>query len=194
MAWLLMLFDLIWPFFLVLTPLVFFHELGHYLVARRCGVKIDIFSIGFGPEIFGWNDKAGTRWKFCWIPLGGYVKMHGDEDVSSRPTTKGPKKIDTLTMQSKTPLQRIAISLAGPFANYVLAVVCFTLVFMMRGVEVYDPVIQAPVEGSPAAEVGLRTEDRFWPSMIAPSRILTMLLRSFRRLRGMICFCASRER
>lgn len=160
MDWLLTLLGFIWPFLLVLTPLVFFHELGHYWVARWCGVKIDVFSIGFGPEIFGWNDRAGTRWKFCWIPLGGYVKMHGDEDVSSRPTTKNPPKIDTGTMQSRTPLQRIAISLAGPFANYVLAVVCFFFVFMVRGLETYDSVILEPVAGSPAAEVGLRVNDK----------------------------------
>ena len=67
------------PFLLMITPIVFFHELGHFLVARACGVRIETFSIGFGPEIFGWHDRAGTRWKVAWIPLGGYVKMHGQE-------------------------------------------------------------------------------------------------------------------
>src|SRR5579859_6042168 len=74
------------PFLVVLTVLVFVHELGHYLVARWNGVRIEVFSIGFGPEIFGWNDRAGTRWKVSAIPLGGYVKMFGDSDASSAPS------------------------------------------------------------------------------------------------------------
>src|SRR6185437_14739235 len=73
-------------FLIVLTVLVFVHELGHYLVARRNGVKIEAFSLGFGPELFGWNDRAGTRWKLSLIPLGGYVKMFGDSDASSLPS------------------------------------------------------------------------------------------------------------
>src|ERR1700722_1241576 len=75
------------PFLVVLTVLVFVHELGHYLVARRNGVRIEVFSIGFGPEIFGWFDRAGTRWKLSAIPLGGYVKMFGDSDASSMPSS-----------------------------------------------------------------------------------------------------------
>src|SRR5229473_1522940 len=74
------------PFLVVLTVLVFVHELGHYLVARRNGVRIEVFSIGFGPEIFGWYDRAGTRWKLSAVPLGGYVKMYGDADASSLPS------------------------------------------------------------------------------------------------------------
>ena len=73
------------PFLIFLTILVFVHEMGHYLVARRCGVRVEVFSIGFGPEIFGWTDKARTRWKISLIPLGGYVKMFGDADAASRP-------------------------------------------------------------------------------------------------------------
>lgn len=82
--------DYLVPFLIVLTILVFVHEMGHYLIARRCGVRIDAFSIGFGPELFGWTDRTGTRWKFSAIPLGGYVKMFGDADVTSRP----PKNIE----------------------------------------------------------------------------------------------------
>src|SRR5271154_6037434 len=73
------------PFVIVITVVVFVHEFGHYWVARRCGVKIEAFSIGFGHEIFGWTDKRGTRWKVSWLPLGGYVKMFGDADVASTP-------------------------------------------------------------------------------------------------------------
>ena len=79
--------DYLVPFLIILTILVFIHELGHYLAARRCGVKIDAFSIGFGPELFGWYDKHGTRWKVSALPLGGYVKMFGDADVTSRPAS-----------------------------------------------------------------------------------------------------------
>ena len=76
-------FEIILSFILVLTPIVFVHELGHFWVARKTGVIVDVFSIGFGKEIFGWNDRHGTRWRFAWIPLGGYVKMRGDENAAS---------------------------------------------------------------------------------------------------------------
>ena len=163
MAWLITLLNFVWPFLVLLTPLVFFHELGHYLVARYFGVKVDVFSIGLGPEIFGWHDRSGTRWKLSWIPLGGYVKMYGDEDVSSRPTSLQSvtlEKSHSLTMQSKTPLQKIAISIAGPFANYVLAIVCFFVVFMVRGLEHWEPVLQSPLENSLAVDVGFKAQDR----------------------------------
>src|SRR5690348_18236514 len=80
-------------FLVVLTVLVFVHELGHFLVARACGVRVEVFSIGFGPELFGWTDRTGTRWKFAWLPLGGYVRMFGQEDnvlegESARPMTR----------------------------------------------------------------------------------------------------------
>ena len=77
--------DWVLPFLIVLTVLVFFHELGHYWIARRNGVRVEVFSIGFGAELFGWTDRAGTRWKFSAVPLGGYVKMYGDADAASTP-------------------------------------------------------------------------------------------------------------
>ena len=82
------------PFLIVLSILVFVHELGHYLIARYNGVGVDVFSIGFGPEIFGWNDKVGTRWKVSYFPLGGYVKMVGDADAASTPDVTKLKKMD----------------------------------------------------------------------------------------------------
>src|ERR1700751_4575938 len=107
-------------FLVVLTVLVFVHELGHYLVARRNGVRIEVFSIGFGPELFGWNDRAGTRWKFSAIPLGGYVKMFGDADPSSMPghqvasLTAAEREV---SFHHKRLGQRVAVVAAGPIAN-----------------------------------------------------------------------------
>ena len=100
------------PFLIVLTVLVFFHELGHYLVARWNGVKVDVFSIGFGPELFGWTDRAQTRWKFSLIPLGGYVKMFGDADPSGQSVNPEMATMDaenkSQTLTGKSPWQRIA--------------------------------------------------------------------------------------
>src|SRR3546814_1625359 len=80
-----LLLDYIVPFLVILTVLVFIHEMGHFWVARRCGVRVEVFSVGFGPEIFGWNDRHGTRWRFSAIPLGGYVRMFGDAGAASNP-------------------------------------------------------------------------------------------------------------
>src|ERR1700742_4760892 len=122
------------PFLFVLTLVVFFHELGHFLVARRCGVRVLVFSIGFGPELFGFTDRHGTRWKISAIPLGGYVKFFGDENAASVP--------DSTTIASMTPeerkysffhqpvAKRAAIVAAGPIANFILAIVIFAGVVM----------------------------------------------------------------
>src|SRR5438445_9910634 len=122
------------PFLLVLTIVVFFHELGHFLVARWNGVKVLTFSIGFGPELFGFNDRHGTRWKIAAVPLGGYVKFFGDENAASVP--------DEAAVAAMTPAEqresffhqpvgrRAAIVVAGPGANFVLAILVFAAVFM----------------------------------------------------------------
>src|ERR1700761_1761012 len=113
--------DYIVPFLFILTVLVFVHEFGHFFVARRNGVRVDVFSIGFGPEIFGWFDRAGTRWKFSAIPLGGYVKMFGDADAMSMPgeglTTLTPAE-KAVSFHHKRLGQRSAIVAAGPVANF----------------------------------------------------------------------------
>ena len=124
-------------FLVVLTVLVFVHELGHYLIARRNGVKIEVFSIGFGPELFGWWDRAGTRWKFSAIPLGGYVKMFGDSDASFRPAGADVGQLTAaereVSFHCKRLGQRAAIVAAGPFANFVFAIVVLALLFMTYG-------------------------------------------------------------
>ncbi len=133
------------PFVVVLTILVFVHELGHFLIARRNKVKVTTFSIGFGPELFGWTDSQGTRWCFSLIPLGGYVKMLGDADASSARADESVQSFTEeekqQTLQSKTPLQRIAVSIAGPVANYILAIVLLTALIAVKGM----PVLPATV-------------------------------------------------
>ncbi len=152
------------PFILVLSLLVFVHELGHYLVARKAGVRIETFSIGFGPEIFGFNDKAGTRWKFSLIPLGGYVKMFGDANEASVPDFEHARSLSleekSLTLEGKTVGQRIAVSAAGPFSNIVLAFVLLTGAYYMGGVPSSAPVLGSIQENSPAFLAGLRPGDK----------------------------------
>lgn len=152
------------PFLIVLTVLVFIHELGHYLVARWNGVKVEVFSIGFGPEIFGWTDKSQTRWKFSLIPLGGYVRMYGDVDPSGQAVNPELQKMNDdqkkLTLASKTPLQRIAVSAAGPIANYLLAAVIFCGIFMTKGEPIITNDIGGIQQGSVAEHMGIKPGDQ----------------------------------
>lgn len=152
------------PFLIVLTILVFIHELGHYLVARYNGVKIEVFSIGFGPEIFGWSDSKGTRWKFSLIPLGGYVRMFGDANEASIPDFNHASTLSpddrAKTLMGKTVWQRMAVSIAGPVANIFLTFVLFSLVFLFLGKASESPVIGEIVEGSIAEKAGFQVGDR----------------------------------
>lgn len=149
-------------FVLVLSVLVFVHEWGHYWVARRAGVRIEVFSIGFGPELFGFNDAAGTRWKISALPLGGYVKMFGDADPASTPGAG----LDDMTPAEKAvafhhqPLAvRAAIVAAGPLVNLLFAVVALTLLFATAG-QPYTPAdIGAVQPGSAAERAGLLPGD-----------------------------------
>jgi regulator of sigma E protease len=154
--------DYIILFLVVLTILVFVHELGHYLVARRNGVLVEVFSIGFGPEIYGWNDKAGTRWKIGVFPLGGYVKMFGDsdtveEDEEERPLT--PEE-QTVSFHHKRLGQRAAIVLAGPVFNFIFAIVVIAALFSTAGNPVTLSAVGEVQPGSAAAEAGLQVGDR----------------------------------
>lgn len=151
------------PFLFVLTIVVFFHELGHFLVARWCGVRVLTFSVGFGPEIVGFNDRHGTRWKLSAIPLGGYVKFFGDENVASVPdqsTTAGmteSEKRESFHHQ-KVP-SRAAIVAAGPIANFILAIVIFTAVFMVYGKQSTTARVDSIQPESAAATAGFKPGD-----------------------------------
>ncbi len=149
------------PFLVALTIIVFIHELGHFLVARWCGVDVEAFSIGFGKEIFGWNDRQGTRWKVAWIPLGGYVKFRGDANAASLPdaTAAENAKADPGNFHGKALWQRAAVVAAGPIANFILAVFIFAAAFMVVGAPVLEPRIDEVVAGSAAEQAGLRKGD-----------------------------------
>jgi regulator of sigma E protease len=151
------------PFLFVLTVVVFVHELGHFLVARWCGVAVKTFSIGFGPEIFGFNDRHGTRWRLSWIPLGGYVKFIDDDNAASA----GHKSLDQLSpedrkrsFQGKSLGQRAAVVAAGPIANFILAILVFTAIFAVFGERITAPKVDIVNPGSAAERAGFTHGDR----------------------------------
>jgi regulator of sigma E protease len=151
------------PFLFVLTIVVFFHELGHFLVARWCGVEVSTFSIGFGKEIFGFNDKHGTRWRFAWIPLGGYVKFMDDDNPASAPTKEALENMSAEqragSFHGKPLWQRAAVVAAGPIANFLLAIAIFAVWFSIFGVRTLDPKIEEVIAESPAAAAGFQAGD-----------------------------------
>ena len=151
------------PFLFVLTVVVFFHELGHFWVARRCGVKVDAFSVGFGKELVGFNDRQGTRWKLCIIPLGGYVRFHGDESAASTPDLKALAKMGEgekrVAFFHQSVSKRAAIVAAGPIANFILAIVIFAGVFMVHGRQVTTARVDSIQAGSAASEAGFKNGD-----------------------------------
>ena len=151
------------PFIAIMSAIVFFHELGHYAVGRWCGVKIEAFSLGFGPELFARVDSRGTRWRLGAFPLGGYVKFWGDADAASTPdgaavaTLSPAERRRTLAGQ---PLRnRAAIVAAGPIANFILAFVLFTALFMAFGRSEHSPRIGYVEPNSPAALAGFAVGD-----------------------------------
>jgi regulator of sigma E protease len=159
-----LLLNYLLPFLIVLSVLVFVHEYGHYVVARWNGVRVEVFSIGFGPEVFGRYDKAGTRWKFSLIPLGGYVKMFGDANAASQPDSEGAQQMSAeeraVAFPHKRLGQRAAIVAAGPAANFLFAVVALAGLFMISGQPYTAPVVNEVRENSAAAEAGLESGDR----------------------------------
>lgn len=152
------------PAFLVLlTVLVFVHEFGHYWIARRCGVRVEVFSIGFGSEVFGWTDRAKTRWKFSAIPLGGYIRMFGEGPYSGggaggTPISESEK---AQSFAHKSLMRRAAIVFAGPAANLIFAVLILTLLYMIKGQVERPTDITALKPGSAAEAAGILPGDRF---------------------------------
>ena len=160
-AWLL---SYVLPFVAVLTVIVFVHEMGHYLVARWNGIAIDTFSIGFGPELFGWNDKKGTRWRVSAIPLGGYVRFLGDLNAASQPDADSVAQIDPAMQRflfvNKSVWQRIAVVVAGPAANVLFSFLIIYAMLMGVGRYTIPPVIDTVVADSVAESAGLEPGDR----------------------------------
>ncbi|MEO3999761.1 RIP metalloprotease RseP [Mesorhizobium sp. CAU 1732] len=153
------------PFLFVLTIVVFVHEMGHYLVGRWCGIGVREFSIGFGPELLGFNDRRGTRWKLSAIPLGGYVKFVGDMSVTSDP---GAQDTEVLSAEEKKvafhlqPVwKRAATVVAGPLFNFLLTIAVFAVMFSIYGRYISDPTVAEVRPDSPAAIAGFQPGDRF---------------------------------
>jgi len=153
------------PFLFVLTVVVFVHEMGHYLVGRWCGIGVRAFSIGFGPELFGFKDRHGTRWRLSAIPLGGYVKFVGDVGATSEPDSE---EMDALTPEERRvafhtqPVwKRAATVFAGPAANFILTIAVFTVMFAIYGRTISEPTVAEVRPDSPAAAAGFEPGDRF---------------------------------
>ncbi len=158
------MFEFIVPFIILIIVVVFVHEYGHYYFARRYGVGVTDFSIGFGKELFGWNDKSGTRWKVCWVPLGGYVKFFGDRNVFSQTDRdeilkkydeKDREKLFTL----KPLYQRSLIVFGGPLANFILAILIFLMINIFVGKDFTPAMISEVTKNSPAQVAGLKKND-----------------------------------
>jgi len=149
------------PFIILLTILVFVHELGHYSVARFFGVTVETFSIGFGKSLLTWKDKAGTNWKIGWLPLGGYVKFLGDEDATSVKKSDEPVELaEGQRMFHEQPLYaRAAVVAAGPAANFLFAIIVLTIVFATVGQPFTPAVVDAVIEDTAAADAGVKAGD-----------------------------------
>ena len=154
----------VFAFIMIISVIVFIHEYGHYIVARWCGVRIETFSIGFGRELFGYNDKHGTRWKFSLVPMGGYVKMFGDATEAS---TADAKKLEEMSEEEKAVSfhfkalwQKALIVFAGPFANFLLTICIFTGLIFANGLSTTEPIAGDIIPGSAAEAAGLQPGDR----------------------------------
>lgn len=159
------LFTTIVPFLFVLTVVVFVHEMGHYLVGRWCGIGVREFSVGFGPELLGFNDRRGTRWKLSAIPLGGYVKFVGDMSVTSDPTSQEAQGLSAeerrVAFHVQPVWKRAATVFAGPAFNFLLTIAVFAVMFSIYGRTVSEPTVAEVRPGTPAEAAGFLPGDRF---------------------------------
>ncbi|MEI3550544.1 MAG: RIP metalloprotease RseP [Alphaproteobacteria bacterium] len=163
MDWLINAVYYVVPFVVVLGILVFVHELGHFAVARMCGVKVDVFSIGFGKELWGRRDRQGTYWKIAAVPLGGYCQFLGDDDASSAGDGKASELSEEekkFTFQYQSPTKKLVIALAGPMSNYLFAILIFAGIFFFLGKINFPPVVGEVFENSAAAKAGIVANDR----------------------------------
>ena len=163
MDWLINAVYYVVPFVVVLGILVFVHELGHFAVARMCGVKVDVFSIGFGKELWGRRDRQGTYWKIAAVPLGGYCQFLGDDDASSAGDGKASELSEEekkFTFQYQSPAKKLVIALAGPMSNYLFAILIFAGIFFFLGKINFPPVVGEVFENSAAAQAGIVANDR----------------------------------
>lgn len=149
------------PFVIVLTVIVFIHELGHFLIARHNGVYVKTFSIGFGPELCGWTDKKGTRWKISALPFGGYVMMLGDEDATSTKTSTDGLTEEQVkgTLTAKTPFQRMMVALGGPLFNILFTILLMSALGTLKGIPTLAPYVQEVIQDTPAERCGLQAGD-----------------------------------
>lgn len=157
-------FHYVWSFVVILSVIVFVHEFGHYIVARWCGVKVDVFSIGFGREIWGYTaKKSGTRWKLSLLPFGGYVKMFGDASAASTPDINAFDQMSeqekTLSFHHKPLWAKSLVVAAGPLANFILAITIFTYFIFTSGISSTEPKVGELIKGLPAAIAGLKVGD-----------------------------------
>ena len=157
--WIIWFLSYVLPFLAVLTLIVFVHEYGHFQVARWCKVNVETFSVGFGHSIGGWYDRKGTHWKIGWIPLGGYVKFQGDANAASLPADiSAPARAGDFHTASV--VRRAAIVVAGPAANFLLAIGIFAAAFMIVGIPISPPVVEEVRPGSAAEAAGIQPGDR----------------------------------
>jgi regulator of sigma E protease len=152
------------PFLFVLSLVVFFHELGHFLIGRWCGVTVETFSLGFGPELYGFNDRHGTHWRIAALPLGGYVKFFGEGNGSAMPDETALEEMSSQEPDASFSTQKVwkraAIVAAGPIANFLLAIAIYTGIFYIHGRAILLPVVDSVVAGSAAESAGFRPGDR----------------------------------